>query len=233
MLGLDEPVAWSAIVPVKGIDRAKSRLLPAADPARAELVSAFCRDVLTALAGSARIDEVIVVSDDATIWDLAASTGARAVPEGIALGLNAAAHIGIAIAQPGHAIGIFAADLPCLTSAAVDVVLERAAHHERSFVCDTAGTGTTMLFATDRQRCAPMFGERSRARHAASGCTELDEGTADAHSASDHVIDAFRRARRDVDTTFDLWDAQRIGLGPATTQAINRRYVSYRPTSQP
>jgi 2-phospho-L-lactate guanylyltransferase (CobY/MobA/RfbA family) len=33
---------------------------------------------------------------------------------------------------------------------------------------------------------------------------------------SDQSGEHWLRARRDVDTAIDLWDAQRIGVGPAT-----------------
>ncbi|MBU6244952.1 MAG: 2-phospho-L-lactate guanylyltransferase [Actinomycetales bacterium] len=230
-------MTWSAVVPVKAIGQAKSRLLPAGNAGRGDLALAFLRDVLTALSHARALTEIIVVSTDEAVRGPARAAGARFLPEGRPAGLNPAALAGVRQAGPGQRVAVIAGDLPCLDAAAVDHILARAAEHERSFVCDAAGTGTTMLLTATPARCEPMFGERSRARHAAAGYVELGgrvelgrhgelggRVALGRQSPDDRlpaiVADAFRRARRDVDTAVDLWDAIRIGVGAATQAAL-------------
>ena len=75
------------------------------------------------------------------------------------------------------------------------------------FVPDAAGTGTTMLTAAAGTALDPRFGERSCAAHAASGAVRLSPADA-------------AGLRRDVDTEVDLWDALRLGVGPATAAVL-------------
>lgn len=218
-------MTWSAVVPVKAIGQAKSRLLPAGNAGRGDLALAFLRDVLTALSHARALTEIIVVSTDEAVRGPARAAGARFLPEGRPAGINPAALAGVRQAGTGQRVAVIAGDLPCLDAAAVDHILARAAEHERSFVCDAAGTGTTMLLAATPARCEPMFGERSRARHAAAGYAELGGYVGLGGQIPDDRLealasDAFRRARRDVDTAVDLWDAIRIGVGAATQASL-------------
>jgi len=212
---------WSAVVPVKALGQAKSRLLPAGDAARGELAMAFLCDVLAALGSARDLTEILVVSTDDAVRGPASAAGARFVLEDRPAGLNPAATAGLRQAGAGQAVAVIAADLPCLDAPAVDAVLERAQEHDRSFVCDAAGTGTTMLMAAQPARCVPMFGARSRARHARAGFVELEVPSMD-EIGPGTPADAFRRARRDVDTAVDLWDAIRIGVGAATLATLQQ-----------
>jgi len=209
-VGLNTAVGWSIVLPVKSIEQAKSRLLRD-DWARQQLMAAFLADILAALGAARHVSEVIVVGDDPLVRDIAEACGARSVAEGVAPGLNAAAATGLAATAPGSPVVVMVADLPCLTGPAIEHVLDLASAVPCSFVCDAAGTGTTMLAARKAKDCRPQFGPRSRARHAAAGNLELAPGE----------VDAFARARRDVDTEVDLWDAVRIGVGPATAAAMH------------
>src|ERR1700684_3395908 len=60
-----------------------------------------------------------------------------------------------------------------------------------SFVPDAAGVGTTLYAVPPGSDFRPLFGGASRARHAASGATELD-------------LSDISGLRRDVDTPDDL-----------------------------
>ena len=53
--------------------------------------------------------------------------------------------------------------------------------------------------------------------HVTAAVVELGTAT----SGDDAYL--WTRARRDVDTDVDLWDAHRIGLGPATTHVYEQR----------
>lgn len=204
---LDADMQWSALVPVKA--GAKSRLDP--DPeVRARLSAAFLNDVLTALSGAPEIDDVVVVTDDPSLRAELSSHVRRHLTK--ARGLNAE------LVEALHELGsrpvmIVAADLPCLNSDAVSSVLQLAQSTTHAFVTDTQGLGTTTLLAHAANDCVPMFGVRSHARHAQAGYRELTANTA---AQSSLLV----RARRDVDTALDLWDAIRIGVGPASTAAL-------------
>jgi 2-phospho-L-lactate guanylyltransferase len=205
---------WSVVVPVKTLDGAKSRLLPADDPTRPELAIAFLEDALGALSKSGRVEQMIVVTDDERVRRLAEGLGARWLPEAPHSGLNEAAAFGVSQTPPKSPVAVIAGDLPCLTTPTVDLVLAWAAEHPRAFLSDAQGIGTTMLFARDSAKCTPAFGLRSRARHAQLGFTELGLDL----PAFERALLA--RARRDVDTPVDLWDAIRLGVGPATSRVL-------------
>lgn len=215
-MGLNTAMAWSVVMPVKAIEQGKSRLL-ASRSARYRLGAAFLTDVLGALAAAQLVAEVIVVGNDPAVAELATTGGARTLPEGAGGGLNAAATIGLGAVTPGHAAAVMVADLPCLTGAAVDQILVQAGRFPTAFVCDAAGTGTTMIMAQHPGDCRPQFGDRSRSRHAASGAVELPGQI----NPEPGLQQAYWRARRDVDTEIDLWDAIRIGVGPATAAALH------------
>lgn len=219
---MNTPVPWSVVLPVKSIDQGKSRLL-AQESTRRLLIAAFLADVLAALDSADQVGEVIVVGNDPVLLDLAVTAGARTITEGEPRGLNQAAAIGISAASSAAPVAVMVADLPCLTGSAIDHLLHQASAPPNSFVCDAAGTGTTMLMAQDPRTCRPQFGHRSRARHAASGNIELAVPPGTPGSPDEVRVqaqEAFRRVRRDVDTQVDLWDAVRIGVGSATSAVL-------------
>ena len=92
------------------------------------------------------------------------------------------------------------------------MVLACADAYSMSFVSDAAGIGSTM-WCSQTVDGHSFFGERSRAQHRSAGYMELGALERSA---------LWARARRDVDTDADLWDALRIGVGPATTDAMRR-----------
>lgn len=210
---------WTAIVPVRSLTEGKSRLLTGSSPAPS-LIAAFARDVLRACGESANIGRTIVVSPDASIEALAREGNSEFVPEPSASGINEAIASVRAICAPNQPVIGILADTPCLTGATLDAVLTHARDYDVSFVADAAGTGSTMWCA-QVPGARSFFGSHSRAHHRASGAVELGST---AKSGDDAYL--WTRARRDVDTDVDLWDAHRIGLGPATTHVYEQRAAS-------
>lgn len=202
---------WTAIVPVRSLTEGKSRLLMGSSPPPG-LIEAFARDVLRACGESANIGRTIVVSPDASIEALAREANSEFVPEPSASGINEAIASVRAICEPDQPVIGILADTPCLTGATLDAVLTHAHDYDVSFVADAAGTGTTMWCA-QVPGARSFFGSHSRAHHRASGAVELGVTV-----LSGDDVYLWTRARRDVDTDVDLWDAHRIGLGPATTR---------------
>lgn len=208
-------MSWSIVVPVKMLGEAKTRLLPRDDPARPELALAFVEDCVRALLRTPSVAVVRLVSNDERVQRLADRMGAAWCAEPAMPGLNEAAQQGF-VGATGP-VGVVAGDLPCLTPASMELVCRLADEVSSGFVCDAQGTGTTMLFNQSAADCRPAFGERSRARHRAMGAVDL--GLTAGHD--DRRLLA--RARRDVDTTVDLADALRIGVGGATRRVIDWR----------
>jgi len=156
------------------------------------------------------IGDVLVVTSDPDAVALAEDCGARGVIQVGTEGINAAIAQVRGQVDPGEPVVAILGDTPCLTGETLSTVLAAANDHDVSFVADTAGTGSTMWCAKDPS-ATPYFGEHSRARHRAAGAVEL---------GGDQRSEHWLRARRDVDTEIDLWDAQRIGVGPATARAL-------------
>lgn len=192
-------IRWHGLVPAKAMRAAKSRL------GRDELVAAFLIDTVTALLESSRVACVSVITADRNLEALAKSLGAQAVREPTPSGLLHALQLGMHTIPPSMGTIIALGDLPCLTPTDVNAFLESADLHDSSFISDSEGTGSTMWARRPASTALPHFGVRSRATHRENGSIEIPGSP---------------RAHRDVDTPTALWDAIRIGVGPATMRAL-------------
>ncbi|MEU9114757.1 2-phospho-L-lactate guanylyltransferase [Streptomyces sp. NPDC048483] len=203
--------AWSLVVPLKPLVRAKSRLSRAAgEQFRPQFALAFALDTVAAALACADVRDVAVVTDDEVAGEHLAALGARIVPDTPARGLNAALAHGAAAVRarrPGAPVAALNADLPALRPAELELVLHSAALFPRAFLADAADIGTTLLCATSGVELAPAFGGASRARHLASGAREIT------------ALDV-PSVRRDVDTGEDLRAALALGVGPYTARQV-------------
>ncbi|MGW1598374.1 2-phospho-L-lactate guanylyltransferase [Streptomyces sp. NPDC002343] len=198
---------WTLVIPLKPLARAKSRLADAVgDGERPGLVLAFAQDTVGAALACAEVSDVAVVTDDELAGRELAALGARIVPDVPGGGLNAALAHGAAVVRqnrPGAAVAALNADLPALRPAELSRVLAAATEFPRAFLPDTAGVGTTLLAAAGGRALRPAFGVDSRARHRASGATEL-------------ALTGVDSVRQDVDTGADLRTALVLGVGRHT-----------------
>jgi len=215
------PAAWSLVVPLKPLARAKSRLAGggahSAGTARAALALAFAQDTVHAALASTAVRSVAVVTDDARAAAELRALGADIVPDAPGDGLNAALAYGAAAVRtrlPDVPVAALNADLPALRSAELTHVLNTAAAFPRAFLADAAGIGTTLLSALPGSELRPAFGIRSRERHLASGAAEI-------------TLSGVQSVRTDVDTESDLAAALALGVGPFTA----RRGASTAPRS--
>jgi 2-phospho-L-lactate/phosphoenolpyruvate guanylyltransferase len=215
---------WIAVVPVKSLTRAKSRLrgaLPGV--AHERLVLGLLRDTLTAVLACPVVDELIVVTNEPRAAGLAAELGARVAPDAPDAGLNPAIAHGAALAG-SVPVAALTGDLPALRPAELTAGLTAAGALApgggpdaaaggggadagaggRGFVPDASGTGTTLLTAPSGAALRPRFGPGSAAAHAASGAVPL--------------VGPWPSLRLDVDTAADLRAAAALGLGPATAR---------------
>src|SRR5580658_1514996 len=227
--------SWTVLLPVKVLARAKSRLAVLAGDRRRELALALASDTVAAVLACPEVARVVVVTSDPVAGPLLAALGAIVVPDepadrravrgsldplegelGVQDSLNAALRHGAAVAArrwPGTGLAALTADLPALRPAELAATLRAAAAlagpglaDTASFVPDAAGVGTTLYAVPPGGDFRPLFGGASRARHAASGATELN-------------LADLAGLRRDVDTPDDLRAALALGAGPLTRAA--------------
>lgn len=158
-----------AILPVKMLDESKSRLTAVLSPdERAQLVRELLLRTLGALAATADLSGVLVVSRDTFVQTLAHHHGAEAIAEGAAAGLNGAAALGLAHVHlwgASHAL-VLPTDLPFVTAAAITAMLPE--HGTAVRLCsDHLNYGTNALCVPTDSGFRFSFGEGSFERHLA------------------------------------------------------------------
>lgn len=195
-----------AVVPVKVLSKAKSRLRLPADQ-RAGLALAFAMDTVAALLATPGVAEVVVVCDEPTAVAPLTDLGAHVVTDDSSH-LNDAIRTGSRAAADHGAdrLVIAPADLPCLRPEDVHEVLTALAPATPAFVADRAGTGTTLLVAPARPLPTTAYGPDSAARHTELGLTRIG--------------DPPLPACQDVDTWHDLRAAVELGVGRHTAAQL-------------
>jgi len=193
---------WTAVIPVKRLGAAKSRLRGAVPDARhQELALAMVRDTVAAVLACAEVAELLVVTDDPAVARAVADLGARAVPDRPDAGLNAALRFGAdVVAGLSRRRAALTGDLPALRADELGSALRAAGG--RSLVPDAGGSGTVLLTAPPGVALDPRFGAGSAAAHAASGAWPLSGG--------------WPGLRQDVDTAADLNIVLGLGAGEHT-----------------
>ena len=168
-----------AVLPVKPLDEAKSRLAPVMEAQqRRDLARALMLHSLATLQASPLIDHTLVITSDEEARDLAPEHGAETLDE-VATGLNEALQQARRHALSGGATGllVLASDLPLLTVSDVDAMLSL----DGSAVViapDRHRQGTNALLLRPADAIDFDFGESSLRRHreasAAAGITPLE-----------------------------------------------------------
>lgn len=202
----------AAVIALKPIEHAKSRLdIP--DPLRRRLAWTMALDTLSALCRA--LPHVLVVSDQPALEARLRRAGLEleVISESGHVGMNSALTRGALTLRAQGYTSVLASvgDLPALRPESVARILAASRSHQRSFVTDASGIGTTMLVAHEVE-LAPQFQGRSAAAHHASGAMSLHE-----EAIGSPVADT----RRDVDTEADLAAAIGLGVGPATSALID------------
>ena len=200
---------WTAVVPVKRIASAKTRLCADVE-LRSRLALAFAADTVAAVSSCAGVARVVVVTDDTAVNDAIRNRpGVLVVPDEPDAGLNPALEHGAAVGRrlaPGDGVLIVSSDLPALRPHELAATLGDIAPDDAAFVSDASGVGTTVLAMPPDVTVEPRFGPRSHAAHL-QVAVRIDR------------VD-IPSVRRDVDTWADLWDARRMGVGPRTVAAL-------------
>jgi 2-phospho-L-lactate guanylyltransferase len=205
----------TAVVPVKPLFRAKSRLA-VDDDERADLALAFAVDTVSALTASRHVADVLVVTPDPCVAERLEALGARVVRDD-GSGLDEALHHGLgAASRLGLGVAVVPGDLPCLRPADVDVVLAQVPRSRGMFVPDLEGSGTTVVVHPPGLPAVTRYGPGSAVRHRSLGLLALDA--------------APLRARQDVDTLDDLRAAAELGLGHETRRVLAARDIDLVPS---
>ncbi len=167
-------IVW-AVMPVKQLDHAKSRLASCLGAYRSEFAKNLMLHTLAALQESGVFDAILVVTPDARIAALAQAKGAIvAADRGISL--NEACALGLAVAQAqGADLTVFVhADLALLRAqdmrgllAMYRTICAQANAPLLGLVRCKDGDGTNVVLCDRGTVFVPHFGPHSFARHAA------------------------------------------------------------------
>lgn len=156
-----------AIVPVKALERAKSRLAPALAPAERRLLALEMLARVLATLDGAPVERVWVVSGDPVVLAMAAAHGATPLPEAAA-DLNRALEQAreAARAAGAEALVVIPADVPLVTPADIAALAALlAAGADVALAPDTAELGTNALALRAAADLPFAFGEESAPRH--------------------------------------------------------------------
>jgi len=160
-----------AVVPVKSLTRAKTRLAGVLAPsARRRLVLTMFEDVLAILRATPAIGSILVVTADRLVALNGEREGARIIPEGHPAGLNGALRLGALHARRGGAkrVLFIPADVPLATPAEIGQLVSVPYRSEGEFaviVPAQASDGTNALLLSPPEALAPNFGQDSFAMH--------------------------------------------------------------------
>ena len=204
-----------ALVPIRGLETAKTRLGEDLDPEeRVELVTRLLRQTLIATRDARLVEGTIVVTMDPAAAGIAKELRAVGLVER-APGLNEAieAARSVAIARGATAILVLPADLPSVAAESVDDLAARASRAATAsegdsgaavvaLVPDRHGQGTNALVVSPPDAISPAFGGRSRETHERA-----------AIAAGAHYVELDGPLSLDLDTPADLIAAE-AALGP-------------------
>jgi 2-phospho-L-lactate/phosphoenolpyruvate guanylyltransferase len=199
--GPDLARTW-ALVPIRGLETAKTRLGGGLDAEeRRDLVVDLLERTLVATRDARRVAGTIVVTMDPAAAGIARDHRAVGLVER-APGLNGAisAARSVAVARGATAVLVLPADLPAISAAAIDALLEEADRASSpaaiglvALVTDQHGRGTNALLVSPPGRIEPLFGPGSRNLHRAA-----------AAGAGSAFVELDGPLGLDVDTTEDL-----------------------------
>ena len=185
-----------AVVALKSPEQAKSRLATVLDAAqRRDLFFALARQVIGALHVARGVDEVAVVTSDASVADFAQALDAQVIRQPGDFGTASAFAAAVQHLRPLKLdrLLMIAGDLPLVSASALERLIAAGATTSVVVVPDRQRTGTNALLCTPPDALAPCFGPDSFQRHlaaaAAAGVSarvlEIDELALDLDCAAD------------------------------------------------
>lgn len=156
-----------AIIPVKNLQRSKTRLLKVLGPEECQFLTlAMLEDVLNAVKKSSLIERIAVISSDPKIQDFAENLGVIYISEK-RQGLNRAIVNAIrwCIQNKGKSILILSADIPLVNSNDVDNIINLCSNGKCFAISPSQRGGTGALFQKPPNLIRPNFGPNSFRKH--------------------------------------------------------------------
>jgi 2-phospho-L-lactate guanylyltransferase len=186
-----------ALVPVKDLTQAKVRLSPFLSPAeRHALAVAMLDDVLAALQQASGLDRIALVTTDQHALALAARWGFEVVDEGSGRGETGAVELAVNVCRErgASALAVIPADIPLLTAADVDWVMQQGSQYDVVIApsWDSRGTNAILLHPPDALQL--HFGSWSFFPHVKQA----------KHKGLSYKVVRLPRVALDVDTPQDL-----------------------------
>ena len=223
-----ESITYRAIIPVKSLSEAKSRLAPhLTQHQRETLALDMLRHVVQTLCASQEFELVTVVSPDARVLEKARIWGARASFEERS-GHNPALHMAALreLAEGAGALLTISADLPLLTPGDIDVMVERSTRFDVVLAPSLDGTGTNAMLARPPLVVPYLFGVNSLEKH-------LRAARRRGLSAN---LYASRSLSLDIDTIEDVQELERatragVSPRPGILLAVAQALITSRPTN--
>lgn len=158
---------YKALIPVKSLATAKSRLAPyLSQHQREKLVLDMLHHVVQTLRQSELLEQISVVSADARVLKQAQEWDARARPEE-AHGHNPALHAAAVRERMEGAAALLtiSADLPLLSICDIRAFIEQSVQHEVVLAPSREGTGTNAILVRPPLALPYLFGPNSLQRH--------------------------------------------------------------------
>jgi 2-phospho-L-lactate guanylyltransferase len=193
---MDGYMKYTALVPVKSLVTAKSRLVPDLPPNRREmLVLDMLYHVLRVLQDSKLFERVSVVSPDARVLEQVRAWGAWALNEERP-GHNPALYAAALRERAGGATALLtiSADLPLLATQEIRNLLEQSRQYEVVLAASRDGAGTNAILVRPPLAVPYLFGPNSLQRYL--------EAARQRHLS--HIIYSSTGLAFDIDTIVDL-----------------------------
>ncbi len=157
-----------AIVPLKPLDNAKSRLASALSPAqRLELATAMFRHVLSVTTTVQQVTGVLVVSRDTRALAIAREFGAKTLQEGAFSNLNPALLRATMVVESwrADAVLVLPADLPFVNADDIQAMIGLAENRSMVIATDRGSDGTNALLVRPPGAIQYEYGAGSYRRH--------------------------------------------------------------------
>jgi 2-phospho-L-lactate guanylyltransferase len=196
---------YTALVPVKSLVTAKSRLVPDLPPNRREmLVLDMLYHVLRVLQDSKLFERVSVVSPDARVLEQVRAWGAWALIEERP-GHNPALYAAALRERAGGATALLtiSADLPLLSTQEIRNLLEQSRQYEVVLAASRDGAGTNAILVRPPLAVPYLFGPDSLQRYL--------EAARQRHLS--HTIYGSTGLAFDIDTIVDLRELEAVSQG--------------------
>lgn len=160
-----------AIIPVKPLKNAKSRLSPVLAPdQRFELAQAMLRHVLSVTMSVQQVTSVLVISRDTKALAIARELGAKTLQEGAMSNLNPALMRATMVVRSwrADAVLVLPADLPFINSQDIRGMIGLAVDRSIVIATDSASDGTNALLVRPPGAIEFEYGPGSFERHISS-----------------------------------------------------------------